>query len=136
MTHIKWDELTWQVDLFSYITGHFGIMITELADRDDVAFLGDDLIVSIYVKNLEKDEVAIKNYNGFTGLLDELVLSEFVDLPHRFLRSDYFGKEVMIPIVRLKKQSTNMAGAGVDITKQNSQETANSAKAGRNSLGD
>jgi hypothetical protein len=136
MTHIKWDELTWQVDLFSYKTGHFGIIITETADQDDIAFLGDDVMVSIYIKNLEKDEVAIKNYNGFMGLLDELVLSEFVDLPHRFLRSEYFGKEVLIPIVRLKKQSINMAGTDVDITKQKSQETANSARAGRNSLGE
>lgn len=136
MTHIKWDELTWQVDLFSYKTGHLGIMITELQDDDDIAILGDDVMASIYVKNLEKDEIAIKNYNGFTGLLDELVLAEFVELPHKFMRSDYFGKEVLIPIVRLKKQSINMAGTGVDISKQNSQDIANSARAGRNSLGE
>jgi hypothetical protein len=136
MTQIEWDQLTWEVDLFSYKTGHLGIMMTEFADDDDMTALGDDVMASIYIKNLEKDEIAIKNYNGFTGLLDELVLAEFVELPHRFLRLDYFDKQVLIPIVRLKKQSINIAGTNVDITKQNSQSVANSARAGRNSLGE
>lgn len=135
MNNIKWDYLNWQVDLFTYKSGHIGIIIQETND-DEVAFLGDDLVVSLNIKNLKEDEIAIKNYNGFIGLLDELLLAEVIEIPHQYLKMIYEDKTVLIPIVRLKKSSTNLDGVADDLVKQNSQSVASSAKAGSNSLGE
>lgn len=53
---------------------------------------------TVSLKNLEKNEVAIKDYSENEGVLQLLITEGIIEKPHRYVNSDY----VKIPVCLLK----------------------------------
>jgi hypothetical protein len=122
---IKYKERIWDVELIEYQkSGHMGLCIVEVADADIV----EDHLISVYVKALKSDEIAIWNFDGFEGVLEALIKAEIVQEPHSYLEKIYGDLRYIVPIVRLKNSFMNLSGIKPSEPKQKSHSIANSAK--------
>jgi len=116
----------WDVELIDYPkTGHMGLYIVEVSnDHNNV----DDVLISMYVKTLKIDEIAIWNFDGLEGILDALLQGEIVEEPHGYVRKDHGDLRYDVPIVRLKSSFMNLSGIKPSQPKQKTHSIANSAK--------
>lgn len=116
----------WDVELIDYArTGHMGLYIVEVSNNHESV---DDILISLYVKTLKLDEIAIWNFDGLEGVLDALIKAEIVEEPHDYIRKDHGDLRYDVPIVRLKSSFMNLVGIKPSQSKQKSHSMANSAK--------
>ena len=125
-SRITFNGKLWDVELIDYPkTGHMGLYIVEVSnDHNNV----DDVLISMYVKTLKIDEIAIWNFDGLEGILDALLQGEIVEEPHDYVRKDHGDLRYDVPIVRLKSSFMNLSGIKPSQPKQKTHNIANSAK--------
>jgi hypothetical protein len=122
---IKYKKRIWDVELIEYQkSGHMGLCIVEVADTDIV----EDHLITVYVRTLKSDEIAIWNFDGFEGVLEALIKAEIVQEPHNYIEKNYADLRYLVPIVRLKNSFMDLSGIKPSQPKQKSHSIANSAK--------
>ena len=129
---IRFNDKLWDVELIDYPkTGHMGLYIVEVSNTDIV----EDVLISLYVKTLKIDEIAIWNFDGMEGILDALIKGEIVEEPHDYVRKDHGDLRYDVPIVRLKISFMNLVGIKPSQSKQKSHSIANSARPAAKQVG-
>lgn len=125
-SRINFNGKIWDVELIDYPrTGHMGLYIVEASNNHESI---EDVLISLYVKTLKIDEIAIWNFDGMEGILDALIKGEIVEEPHDYIRKDHGDLRYDVPIVRLKNSFINLVGIKPSQSKQKSHGMANSAR--------
>lgn len=129
MSRVLFLDEIWEVNIVNYASGGMGIVLTKRNINATIASdMWEDLVVSVPTKTLADDEIALFDANENSGIVDCLVKNNIVQEPHRFVYEEYSYGVAELSIVRLKKDSTNLAGDKAKTSIQKSQYNANSAK--------
>jgi hypothetical protein len=129
MSRVLFLDEIWEVNIINYDSGGMGIVLTK---RNINALTADDmyedLVVSVPIKNLADDEIALFDRNETEGIVKCLVKNNIIHEPHRLVYEQYTYGVAELNIARIKKDSTNIKGDPAETSIQKSQYKANSAK--------